>query len=320
MTELAPPPARVSHAGLDPEAAGVTLPANPGRHGGFLTDVVVELGFADRAAVEKAEEAARSSGQTIERSLVGSGILDEEQLALTIAERNGLDHVDLERFAVDMEAAEMIGRSTALRYRAAPIAFAADGALVVAVEDPYNSLAITDIEAMTRSEVRPVIATGSGIQSLIERLREEPAIQAPPPPPPPSQPPSSSQPPPPSQSPSPPSHLPAVEAEEPLPEPPAPPRSEPSPNGGANRSADLEALREAVRRADALAGAVGERIAELEGADERARKLEQELAIAQERIAELEQRLARFGAAAQEAAAAIEKLSVLQGILEETGP
>ena len=49
----------------------------------------------------------------------------------------------------------MIEDSTAARYTALPIAFAADGALLVAIEDPYNMPGISAIEAITRSEVRP---------------------------------------------------------------------------------------------------------------------------------------------------------------------
>lgn len=419
MTELAPPRARVSAAGFAPDAAGVTPPANPGRHGGFLTDVVVELGFADRERVEAVEEEARRAGQTIERTLLDSGALDEDQLALALAERNGLDHVDLDRFAVDMEAAEMVGRSTAQRYRAVPIAFAADGALIVAVEDPYNSLGISDIEAITRSEVRPVIATASGVHGLIERLPNEPAMHAPPPAP--EVEPAMHAPPPEAETeveveagttmpeeavveapvpeamvevapvpeaveetaipevaveetpipeaveetptpeamedapipeavveetttpeivdetpipevfveetPIPEAVVEAEERPEPNAAPPQPQPMSPQPQpifgeGGERRSraADLEALREAVRRADALAGAVGQQIAELEGAGERAQHLEGELAAAQEQIAALEQRHSRMVAAAGEAVAAIEKLDALRSVLEETGP
>jgi outer membrane biosynthesis protein TonB len=392
VTELAPPRARISAAGFAPDAAGVTPPANPGRHGGFLTDVVVELGFADRETVETVEEASRRSAQTIERSLLDSGALDEEQLALAIAERNGLDHVDLDRFDVNMEAAEMVSRSTAQRYRAAPIAFAADGALIVAVEDPYNSLGISDIEAITRSEVRPVIATAGGIHGLIERLPDEPAVHAPPPAPEaeteaeaeagtpmPGEAVEEEEEEEEEETPIPEvaveeipipeavieetpipevvvedAPMPEVVVEEtpipeavedasiseavveeiPIPEAvveteerpepnAAPPRPQPIFGEGGERrrrTADLEALREAVRSADALAAAVGQQIAELEGAGERAQHLERELVAAREQIDALEQRHSRMVAAAGEAVAAIEKLDALRSALEETGP
>ncbi len=39
-----------------------------------------------------------------------------------------------------MDAAQMVARSAAERYRAVPVAFASDGALIVAVEDPFDTL------------------------------------------------------------------------------------------------------------------------------------------------------------------------------------
>jgi MshEN domain len=177
MTDLASSATRVSIAGFDAGAAGITPPSNPDRRGVFLADVVVELGLADQEAISSAVEAAKEAGKSLERYLLDAGILDEEQLCRAIAERNGLDHVDLDRFAVDMEAAGMVNRSAAQRYGAVPVAFASDGALIVAVEDPFDTLGISDIEVMTRSEVRPAIASASGIDALIERLPEQPVAK-----------------------------------------------------------------------------------------------------------------------------------------------
>ena len=78
-----------------------------------------------------------------------------------------------------MEAAQMVARSAAMRYGAVPVAFASDGALIVAVEDPFDTLGISDIEVMTRSSVRPAIATASGIEALVERLPDQ-AVEKPP--------------------------------------------------------------------------------------------------------------------------------------------
>ncbi len=184
-TELAPTETPVSIAGFDKGAAGVTPPSNPDRRGVFLADVVVELGLADQETIDSATKAAQEAEKSLERYLLDAGILDEERLSRAIAERNGLDHVDLDRFEVDMEAAELVSRSVALRYSAVPVALASDGALIVAVEDPFDTLGINDIEVMTRSQVRPAIATASGINALIERLPEQPVSKPPPPAPPP---------------------------------------------------------------------------------------------------------------------------------------
>jgi hypothetical protein len=162
-----------SAAGFKKRTKGVTPPSTPGRQGVFLTDVIVELGFASQEEVDEVVEAGRTSAKPVEKLLLENDTVDENQLALAIAERNGLDHVDLGRFDVDMSAAAMITRSVGQRYGAVPIAFASDGALILAVEDPFDSLAICDIEVMTRSVVRPAIATHTAIHELLERLPEE---------------------------------------------------------------------------------------------------------------------------------------------------
>lgn len=163
-----------SVAGFAVGTAGVTPPSSrSGRQGVFLTDILVELGFTDKAQVDEAEDTARSSGRTVEQVLLDKGAIDGDQLSLAIAERNGLDHVDLERFEVDMRAVEAVGRSVAAGCGAVPIAYSPDGALVVAVQDTFDSLAIRRIETATGAEVRPAIAAVGAIGRLIERLPDE---------------------------------------------------------------------------------------------------------------------------------------------------
>lgn len=317
MTGMAPSQARASVAGFGMDAAGVTPPSDPARRGVFLADVIVELGFVDRESVQQLVETAGQSAKTVEQLMLDSGALDERQLSLAIAERNGLDHVDLDSFDVDMAAAETIGRSAALRYSAVPIAFASDGALIVAVKDPCDSLGISDIEVMTKCEVRRVIATPSGIGAVIERLPDEPPRQPPPPPEPPW----------PEASPvahpggeteTPEEVQPESSFAPPL-EPLLAPQPEPVPNGElGDLSAELRVLQDVARKADSLAVAVARRIERLEGADERAQRLDGELAAARERIAQLEQRLSTVLTAAEDVREATEKLGALHRALEES--
>lgn len=175
MSEVAMTDAPADAAATATPAAGITPASKLDRQGVFLTDLIVELGFADQGEVQKAVDAARQSATTPERWLLDNGVIDEHQLSLALAERNGLDHVDLDLFEVDQEAVGLIDKSTAARYTALPIAFAPDGALIVAFEDPYDMLGINDIEVMAKSEVRPAVATGAQIRGLIEGLADAPS-------------------------------------------------------------------------------------------------------------------------------------------------
>jgi hypothetical protein len=157
--------------------SGVTPPSLSGAGRRFLSDILVELGFVDEAQAEQAVEAARHPGQTPEKVLLESGAISEDQLARALAERYGLDHIDLTEFPVDESAAALLRKTAAKRYQAAPVGFSDDGALVLAVSDPADSLGLSDIAVMTKLPVRPAVAARSQIGKLLDTLlfMEEPA-------------------------------------------------------------------------------------------------------------------------------------------------
>src|ERR1700730_16776479 len=76
-------------------ADGVTPPSRRGGSGRFLTDVLVELGFTARDQARRAIEAARSAGLPPERVLLEQRAITSDQLSRAIAERYGLNHIDL---------------------------------------------------------------------------------------------------------------------------------------------------------------------------------------------------------------------------------
>ncbi len=123
----------------------------------------------DEKQAEEAVQAARL-GQTPEKVMLENGAITEDQLARALAERYGLDHIDLTEFAVDKSAAGLLRQTAAKRYQAAPVGFADDGALVLAVSDPADSLGLSDIAVMTKLPVRPAVAARSQIKKLLDTL------------------------------------------------------------------------------------------------------------------------------------------------------
>ena len=140
----------------------------PGGRSGFLSDVIVELGFATPDAVEEAVREARS-GSTVAQVLVESGAISEEQLARATAERYGIAYIDLESYEVDSSAAAMIKPSAAKRYQAVPVGFVGGG-LLVAMADPADALGVNDIAVMTKLEVQPAVAPRPALDALLDKL------------------------------------------------------------------------------------------------------------------------------------------------------
>ena len=151
---------------------GITTPTRRGGSGRILTDVIVDLGFVDRGTMDLAIERGTESGSAPERVLVGDGTLTDEQLSRAVAERFGLDHIDLGLYRVDPDAAKLVTPAAVRRYQAVPVSFTGDRTLIVAMVDPANVLAIDDIAVMTGYEVRPAVASLADMERLLVRLED----------------------------------------------------------------------------------------------------------------------------------------------------
>jgi type IV pilus assembly protein PilB len=149
---------------------GLTPPRARSRSSGFVTDVLVELGYADEGRAHQAIEEARTAGKPPERLLLEQGVITTDQHSRAVAERYGIDHVDLSAFQVDMAAANLISVNTARRYNALPVAFIDKGTLLVAMADPTNVLAVDDIQIGTGMDCRVAVAAEEDIEALIGRL------------------------------------------------------------------------------------------------------------------------------------------------------
>jgi len=151
-------------------ANGVRPPTRRGGAPRSLTEVIVELNLCSREQVLEAIEIAAASGSTADRVLLERGAISPEGVAVALAERHGLDYVDLGVFNVDMAAAHLVTSQVAKRHDALPIASAGDRALVVAMSDPANVHAIDDIAILTGYQVRVVVTTSEDIANVIARL------------------------------------------------------------------------------------------------------------------------------------------------------
>ena len=147
----------------------------PRRRGGArrsLPDVLVELGFITPERMEEVLTQASQAGRSAEEILRGDDEISSEQLARATAERFGLDFVDMNVFKPDLTAVSLVSSSAAKRYSAVPVGHDETGALLVAMADPSNILALDDLKLMTgQDRLRPVVAVPEDIAALISRAK-----------------------------------------------------------------------------------------------------------------------------------------------------
>jgi type IV pilus assembly protein PilB len=166
-----PPHLKPVEPAADPRAwDGVTPPRRRNAGPRPLADVIVELGLVHEQVVRAAVQAAAGGDATAEDILVQQGILSHDGLSRAVAERHGLDHLDLTVFNVDMAAAGLIPATAARKYEAVPVARDDERTLVVAMADPTNVRAIDDIALMTGLDVRAAVAGREDVAGLLARL------------------------------------------------------------------------------------------------------------------------------------------------------
>ncbi len=173
------PPAPALSAPIGSDALALAQAIGEGKPGRLIGDVVVDLGFATREKVEEAVELARAQRKPTGQILVEQGILRHDQLARVVAERFGLDYIDLSVYELDMGAVNLIDMEAIRRYQAVPVGFLEDGTLLLAMADPTNVLTVDDVAMLTGRRVRPASASIEDVNILITRLsRVEQSVEA----------------------------------------------------------------------------------------------------------------------------------------------
>jgi type IV pilus assembly protein PilB len=149
---------------------GLVPPTSRGHSGAFVTDAIVDLGYASREQVEQAIAQSRTAGRPPEGLLLDLGVIDSEQLSRATAERYGLDYVDLAAFNIDMAAANLISVKSARRHQAVPVSFIDQGTLLLAMADPANVLALDDVQMATGLNCHVAVAPAHDIDALVGKL------------------------------------------------------------------------------------------------------------------------------------------------------
>ena len=152
------------------DVPGLVPPSGMGDPTRRVGEVAIDLGFTDRERVETVMAMEDGSAKPVGELLVEHGVVDADQLARILAERNSLPYVDLNIFEVDQGAANLVDAGEARRYGTIPIAFLDGGGLLVATSDPSNVLGPDNIAMATGYEVRRAVTTPDAINALVTRL------------------------------------------------------------------------------------------------------------------------------------------------------
>jgi type IV pilus assembly protein PilB len=137
-----------------------------------LSDLLVELGYAPRSAVDEALEKQRSGAGRFEELLLQSGKLSDENLARAYAQQFGYEYLEGTAARIDPLAVALVPEATVRRYQAMPLRLEGN-ALIVALRDPRHVFALDDLRLLTGREITPVVASESSLTQWINRFYRE---------------------------------------------------------------------------------------------------------------------------------------------------
>lgn len=133
-----------------------------------LGDILLEEGLVTEGQLMAALDEQVTRGESLGRVLVEIGMLTEAQLVQALARQVGMDFVELGEYPVDRAAVALLPGALCRRYTVLPIGFV-DGAMLMAMANPGNVLALDDARAMSGLAVRPVVATHDDLMIAIDR-------------------------------------------------------------------------------------------------------------------------------------------------------
>jgi type IV pilus assembly protein PilB len=139
------------------------------RPGGQLGELLLARGLITEEQLEMARHQASQRGRSLGRIVIEMGFVTEAGLVSILAEQLGLEFIDLTEAQIDASAMALVPEATARRHNCIPVHFDEDGRLVLAMADPANVVAVDDIRAMAKRDVRTVVATKADVVAAINR-------------------------------------------------------------------------------------------------------------------------------------------------------
>lgn len=142
--------------------------ASTTRRTGDLGEHLLARGLVTEEQLVEAQREVAERGRSLGRVLIQLGFVTEGGLVSILAEQLGLEFVDLSEASIDQTAVALVAEPVARRHSCLPVSLDGD-TLVVAMADPNNVVAVDDIRAMTKKDVRVVVATKADVMTAINR-------------------------------------------------------------------------------------------------------------------------------------------------------
>ena len=134
-----------------------------------IGEILVAQGKVSEEQIDEALAIQKTDSRKIGNILVSLGYSNENELAQALSTRLNIEYVDLFEAEVDSEVLGIIEESVLLQHKAVPLKIE-DGRLIVAMTDPNDIYARSDLTISAGYPVTTVVAAEDAIRHLQEKL------------------------------------------------------------------------------------------------------------------------------------------------------
>jgi MSHA biogenesis protein MshE len=135
----------------------------------MLGSIMVEQGWLRPEQLEEVFAAQQRTGQKLGQALVDSKYVTDEQVVQAIAIQLGITYVDLRRYEVDPETAQLIDESQARRFRALVLEDRGETYLV-GVIDPWDLRSQDEVAFLLKRPIEVAVITDAQLLLTIDRI------------------------------------------------------------------------------------------------------------------------------------------------------
>ncbi|MFC1496853.1 GspE/PulE family protein [Verrucomicrobiota bacterium] len=134
-----------------------------------ISGILIKRKAIELPALQDAEQEAHSSGERLEKYLVDKQLVSHADMALAISEYLGMPPIALSHFTPDPQLSALIPREVLVRHKAIPVS-KLGRSLTVAVADPFDIIALDELQTLTGLEITPLVASRREIVETMERI------------------------------------------------------------------------------------------------------------------------------------------------------
>ena len=131
-----------------------------------LAEVLLNESFVTKRDIDKARAYQKTHGENLADTLIGLGLVTEDQLVIGLAKQVGIPHVKLSNYKLDSDAMRALPEDVIRKERVIPLSKSGNS-LTIATSDPLNVLLIDSLRARTGYGIQTIAATPSEIEQVI---------------------------------------------------------------------------------------------------------------------------------------------------------